>query len=74
MRGWMKMKSIYVLSVINTDEDYGFDMYYSSLENAQTFISNNFNYDNPRKIDETLFEGKNNKYVIEEMPFNQMTL
>lgn len=68
------MKSIYVLSVVNIDEDDSFDMYYSSLENAQNFISNSFSHDNPRKVSETLFEGKINKYVIEEMPFNQMIM
>lgn len=62
---------IYILTVNNIEEEESFDLYFSSEEKAMNFIINNFENDNPRKVENTLFEGKINSYVINSQMIDQ---
>lgn len=58
--------SIFVLTLRSIEEGNESDFYFSDLERASNFIKENFSWDNVRKIDNELYEGKNNQYIIEE--------
>lgn len=64
--------TIYILTVSNEDDSY--IMPFSTQEKATNFIINNFSKDNPKKITNELFEGKNNSYVIESILMDQERL
>jgi len=42
-----------------------FNIYFTTLEKAQDFITNNFKYDNVRKISDEHYEGSSSTYKIE---------
>lgn len=63
------MNNITVLTVYNEEEN--FDMYFSSIEKAQEFIKNNFEYDLPKKITNEYFEGVKCNYTINNWVVDQ---
>ena len=46
-------------------------MPFSTQEKAINFIKNNFEHDKPREVTKELFEGKINKYVIDNYKVDQ---
>lgn len=62
---------IYILTVVNIEEEESFDLYFSNEEKAANFIKNNFEHDKPRKVSNDLFEGKINNYIINTQMMDQ---
>ena len=63
------MASIYILTVSN--EESSGDWYFSTYEKATNFIKDNFSFDNPRRLTDTLYQGKINNYVIDNQVIDQ---
>ena len=64
------MGSIYILTVSN--EESSSDWYFSTHEKAVNFIKNNFSFDNPRRLTDTLYQGKRKDYVINNQVIDQI--
>lgn len=57
--------TIYVLRFWDIEkEEKMTNFYFTSLENAGRFIVNNFQWDEPKKITSSHYQGNNNIYVI----------
>lgn len=65
----LEMKKIYILTV--SDEENFDNWYFTTHEKAANFIKDNFNFDNPRRLTDTLYQGKKKDYVISEQAVDQ---
>jgi hypothetical protein len=65
----MTKTNIYILTVSN--EESSGDWYFSTHEKAVNFIKNNFSFDNPRRLTDTLYQGKRKDYVISDQAIDQ---
>jgi translation elongation factor EF-Ts len=63
--------SIYILTVVNIEEEDSYFLPFSTEEKAVNFIKNNFEHDKPRKVSNDLFEGKVNNYIIDSQMMDQ---
>lgn len=64
------MASIYILTVSN--EESSGDWFFTTREKTINFIKNNFSFDNPRRLTDTLYQGKINNYVIDNQVIDQV--